>query len=127
MSVLLDLSVFPVDQGSSLSRFVAPVVEAIAASGHAYALTAMGTQVETDTLAQALALIEKAHAILAEQGCERVYATAKLDIRANANGRLSGKIAAVRRRLHPRDQERPSRQDHDQNRTPEGSKEGLAP
>lgn len=99
MSVLLDLSIFPVDQGSSLSPFIAPVVEMIAASGHDYQLTAMGTLIETDSLAQALALIESAHAILAEHGCERVYATAKLDIRAHANQRLSGKVASVNQRL----------------------------
>ncbi|MBK1650030.1 MTH1187 family thiamine-binding protein [Rhabdochromatium marinum] len=100
MSVLLDLSIFPVDQGGSLSRFIAPVVEMIAASGHDYQLTAMGTQVETETLAQALILVEQAHTVLADHGCERVYATAKFDIRAHANQRLSGKIAAVKRQLH---------------------------
>lgn len=103
MSVLLDLSIFPVDQGSSLSRFVAPVVESIAASGHDYQLTAMGTLIETGTLAEALALIEQAHGILAEQGSERVYATAKLDIRANSHGRLNGKVASVHRHLPERD------------------------
>ncbi|WPL17263.1 hypothetical protein Thiowin_02259 [Thiorhodovibrio winogradskyi] len=99
MSVLLDLSIFPVDMGTSLSPFIAPVVEMIAASGHDYQLTAMGTLIETDSLAQALTLIERAHAILAELGCERVYATAKFDIRAHASQRLGGKVASVTQRL----------------------------
>jgi uncharacterized protein (TIGR00106 family) len=100
MSVLLDLSIFPVDQGSSLSRFIAPVVDMIAASGHAHQLTAMGTQIETDTLGEALALIERAQAILADLGCERVYATAKFDIRADSHERLRGKVDSVNRRRH---------------------------
>jgi uncharacterized protein (TIGR00106 family) len=99
MSVLIDLSIFPVDRGASLSGFVASVVEMIAASGHAYQLTAMGTQVETQTLAQALTLIENAHAILAERGCERVYATAKFDIRPGADQRLTAKVASVQQKL----------------------------
>lgn len=99
MSVLIDLSIFPMDQGSSLSAFVAPVVGMIAASGHPHQLTAMGTLVETETLAEALALIEQAHLLLAEQGCERVYATAKFDIRAHGSGLLDAKVASVSRRL----------------------------
>lgn len=101
MSVLLDLSIFPVDQGSSLSRFIAPVVDMIATSGHAHQLTAMGTQIETESLGEALALIERARSILADLGCERIYATAKLDIRAHAGGRLRGKVDAVNQRRQP--------------------------
>lgn len=99
MSVLLDLSIFPVDRGTSLSRYVAPVVNMISASGYAYQLTSMGTQVETETLTEALALIDNAHNILAEQGCERVYATAKFDIRAHQGDRLSGKVASIQHQL----------------------------
>jgi uncharacterized protein (TIGR00106 family) len=99
MSVLLELSIFPVDQGSSLSRFVAPVVDSIAASGHRYQLTAMGTLIETATLPEALALIEGAYARLEQQGCSRVYATAKLDLRDGPLGRLDAKVESVQARL----------------------------
>lgn len=102
MSVLLDLSIFPVDQGSGLSRFVAPVVEMVAASGHDYQLTAMGTLIETATLGEALAVVERAQALLAEQGCERIYATAKFDIRTGSSGRLKSKVDSVNRRLAER-------------------------
>jgi uncharacterized protein YqgV (UPF0045/DUF77 family) len=59
----------------------------------------MGTIVETDTLPEALALIERAHAILDSLGCERVYATAKLDIRKGQTGRMEGKVESVRKRI----------------------------
>lgn len=97
MSVLLDLSIFPVDQGGGVSAFVAPVIAMIRDSGHDYRLSPMGTVVETETLAEALALVEQAHAILDGLGCERVYATAKLDIRRGRSGRLAGKVESVRR------------------------------
>lgn len=97
MSVLLDFSIFPVDQGSSVSGFVAPVIAMIRDSGLPYRLTPMGTVVETEQLAEALDLIARAHAILDALGCGRVYATAKLDIQRDRAQRIDGKIASVRR------------------------------
>jgi uncharacterized protein (TIGR00106 family) len=102
MSVLADLSIFPVGQGEHLSGYVASVVQLIADSGHPYQLTAMGTLFETDQLGEALSLIEQAHAILAAAGCERVYATVKLDIREGTLGRLRQKTASVEAHLKER-------------------------
>lgn len=95
MSVLLDLGIFPMDQGASVGVFIAPVVAMIRTSGHPYQLGAMGTLVETESLESALALIARAHQVLAGQGCRRVYATAKLDIREDPLGRLDAKVARV--------------------------------
>lgn len=102
MSVLVDLSIFPVGHTEHLSPYVASVVELIADSGYHYQLTAMGTLIETEQLGDALALIEKAHERLAASGCERVYATVKLDIREGAMGRLMQKTASVEERLKKR-------------------------
>jgi uncharacterized protein YqgV (UPF0045/DUF77 family) len=44
-------------------------------------------------------LIDAAHAILAELGCERVYATVKLDVRKGPTGRLERKTASVESKL----------------------------
>lgn len=99
MSVLLDFSIFPMDQGVSVSRFVAPVVAMIRDSGHPCRLTPMGTVIETATLAEALRVIEQAHATLDREGCGRVYATARFDIREGPLGRLAGKVESVRRRI----------------------------
>jgi len=100
MSVLLELSLFPLDHGGSgLSRFIAPVVAMIAARGHPYQLTAMGTLVETTTMAEALALIESAHEMLVAQGCQRIYATIKLDSQVGVAHRLTAKVESVRARL----------------------------
>lgn len=99
MSVLLDLSLFPTDQGSSLSHFVAPVIAMIRDSGHPYRLGPMGTVVETETMDEALDIIARAERLLDERGCERVYVTAKFDVRRGATGRLSAKIDAVREKI----------------------------
>ncbi len=99
MSVLADLSIFPMDQGESLSAFVAPVVAMLRGSGVEHQLTAMGTLIETETLAEALQLVERAESLMREQGSRRVYATLKLDIREGPVGRLNGKIESVEKRL----------------------------
>jgi uncharacterized protein (TIGR00106 family) len=99
MSVLLDLSIFPVDQSVSVSHFVAPVIAMIRDSGFEYRLSPMGTIVETPTLPEALDLIARAQVILDGLGCERVYATAKFDIRRGPAGRLSGKIESIRHKI----------------------------
>jgi len=99
MSVLVDLSMFPVNAGEHLSAYVAPIVALIASSGHPYQLTAMGTLIETRHLDEALALITRAHDTLAEAGCGRIYATVKLDIRDGPPGRLQAKTASVQERL----------------------------
>lgn len=96
MSVLCELSIFPVGKGESLSAYVSPVVELVRMSGFAYRLTAMGTIIETETVADALDLVDKAHKLLEQAGCDRVYATVKLDIRKGEMGRLDSKVNAVK-------------------------------
>jgi uncharacterized protein (TIGR00106 family) len=99
MSTLLEFSIFPMDQGESVGDFVAPVVASLRDSGFPCRLTAMGSIIETDTLAEALALVEAAHKILQEAGCQRVYATLKLDIRDGKSGRLETKVESVKQRI----------------------------
>ncbi|EGV32193.1 protein of unknown function DUF77 [Thiorhodococcus drewsii AZ1] len=96
MSVILDLTIFPMDQGVSVSRFVAPVIGMIRDSGHTYQLSPMGTQIETDTLPEALDIINRAQCLLDEFGCKRIYVVSKFDIREGPLGRLTGKIDSIR-------------------------------
>ena len=98
MSVLIEFSMYPLDKGSSLSQYVSEVVKVIQKSGFSYQLTAMGTIIETDTLNQASDLISACYAIL-EPECERVYATAKFDIRKGASGRIKTKVESVKNKL----------------------------
>jgi uncharacterized protein (TIGR00106 family) len=99
MSVLAELSIFPMDKGASVGEYVAPVVQLIRDAGVSYQLTAMGTIIETEQLHDALSLLERAEALLKKQGCQRVYATLKLDIREGPMGRLESKVQSVSRRI----------------------------
>lgn len=101
MSVLLEFSMFPTSDecrdGASVSKQVSKIIDAIDKSGVAYQLSPMGTIIETETMREALDIIELAYEQL--QGCERVYSSLKFDIRRNTKNRLKTKIASVEKVL----------------------------
>ena len=99
MSVLLEFAMFPTDKGESLSEHVSKIIAMVRDSGVAYKLTAMGTIVETETVEEALALVQRAWEVLDEAGCSRAYSSLKLDIRKGKTGRLEGKIASVEEKI----------------------------
>jgi uncharacterized protein (TIGR00106 family) len=95
MSVLMEFSIFPTDQGESVSAHVSEVVRMIRESGVEYRLTPMGTLIETEELSDALAIVGQAAAILQQRDCRRIYSAIKLDIRAGKGARLEQKIRSV--------------------------------
>jgi uncharacterized protein YqgV (UPF0045/DUF77 family) len=94
----MEFAMFPTDKGVSVSKYVSRVVTMVRDSGAAYQLTPMGTIVETETMAEATDILRRAYAEL-EPDAERVYATAKFDIRKGRTGGLDGKTASVRERI----------------------------
>ena len=101
MSVLLEFSMFPTSpdgrDGASVSAQVSKVIDAIDKSGVAYQLTPMGTVVETESMREALDIIELSYEQLSD--CERVYSSLKFDIRKNTKNRLKTKIASVEKHI----------------------------
>ena len=102
MSVLLNFAMFPTDKGDSVSHYVTKIIKHIRRSGHANQLTAMGTLVETETLPEALEIINDAYRIL-EEDCERVYVTVNIDIRKGQMGRIDSKIRSIEDKLEGKD------------------------
>ena len=98
MSVLVEFAMFPTDTSESKSAYVSQVIKMVRESGYSYKLASMGTTVETDTLEQALAVIQKAYEVL-EPNTSRVYSTIKLDIRKGKSNRLEGKIQSVENKI----------------------------
>ena len=99
MSVLLEISMFPTDKSESKSKEVSEVIKIIRDSGVNYQLTSMATIIETDTLGEALDLVEKCYSKLDELGSNRVYATLKFDIRKGHKNRLKTKIESVEKHI----------------------------
>ena len=94
MSVLLEFAMFPTDKGDSVSQYVSQVIDEIRDAGFPYQLTAMGTLVETETVAQALAVVQKSYDVL-DPYTKRVYTSIKLDIQKDKSNRLKSKIKSI--------------------------------
>lgn len=98
MSVLMNLAIFPTDKGISVSPYVAKVIENIQSKGFPAQLTAMGTLVETNTLDEALTVINDAYRTL-EPDCNRVYISVNFDVKKGATGRMEAKVKSVKEKL----------------------------
>ena len=99
MSVLLEFAMFPTDKsGESASESVSKVIDMINKSGVSYQLTAMGTIIETETLDEALDIVNKSYEVL-EPFSKRVYSSIKLDIRKGKSDRLQQKIESVESKI----------------------------
>jgi len=98
MSVLLEFAMFPTDKGDSVSQYVSKIIEMIRKSGSPYKLTAMGTIIETETLEQALGLVNQSYKVL-EPFSNRVYSSIKLDIQKNKANRLVTKVQSIETKI----------------------------
>ncbi len=98
MSVLVEFAMFPTDKGESVSSYVSRVIDVVRNSNVEYKLTPMGTVFETETMGEALKIIEESYKVL-EPDCNRVYATVKFDIRKNRSGRMKQKIKSIEKHI----------------------------
>ena len=97
MSVLAELSLFPVDKGESLSHYVTRMVRIIKNSGLDYTLHSMGTCLE-GKWPEVMGVVDKCFQDL-QQDCGRIYLTLKVDYRSGGSNRLTEKVESVHRQL----------------------------
>lgn len=99
MSVLLNLAIFPTDKGGKgISEYVSKVLKMIDESGIAYQLNPMGTTIETDTMQEALDVVQKAYAVL-EPHADRIYSAITIDVRKDRKDGMQQKIASIEERI----------------------------
>ena len=97
MSVLVNFAIYPTDIGTSVSNEVSKIIKSVKDSGYAYKLNAMGTVFETDTMEQALTVIQNAYNLL--QDHERVYLVVNMDIQKDKDGRIQTKVQSIEDKL----------------------------
>ena len=98
MSVMLSFAIFPTDKGTSVSEYVSKVVDNVKQSGFNYKLTPMSTIVETNTMAEALRIIDESYQIL-EPHSERMYLSLSMDIKPGTESRMEQKIQSVESKI----------------------------
>lgn len=98
MSVLMEFAMFPTDKGTSVSSEVSKVINMIKNSGVSYKLSSMGTTIETETMQEALKILEEAYKVL-EPNSERIYSSVKFDIRKGSIGRMEAKLDSIEKKI----------------------------
>jgi uncharacterized protein (TIGR00106 family) len=97
MSVLVDLSIFPLDKGDSLSAHVARALKIIRDSGLPYRIGPMGTSLEGEW-DQVMGVVNNCFQEL-RKDCDRVYVALKIDYRKGHSGRIESKVKSVQEKL----------------------------
>jgi len=93
MSTLIDLSIFPVGKGESVSPYVARVVTIIKDSGLQYKLGPMGTTIEGEW-DELMDVVTRCFKEL-KKDCTRIYMSAKVDYREQGSNRIVSKVKSV--------------------------------
>jgi uncharacterized protein (TIGR00106 family) len=93
--MIASFSVYPIGEGTSLSRFVKKGIAAIKESGYRYEVGAMSTSVEVPNLDSLFDLIKKVHAIHVAEGAKRIVIDLKVDDRRDKEATMASKKAAV--------------------------------
>ncbi|MFO7602073.1 MAG: MTH1187 family thiamine-binding protein [Candidatus Desulfacyla sp.] len=93
--MIAQLSVYPLGEGTSVSRFVKKGVAVIEASGLPYEIGGMSTSVETPDLDTLFDLIKKVHAAHVAEGAQRLVIDLKVDDRRDTRATIESKKKSV--------------------------------
>ena len=88
--VLAEFSMFPTDNGESVSQYVSQVLKVIDESGLSYQLTPMGTILEGEW-SEVMSVITACFEQLQPQ-CRRISTSLKVDYREGSESRMHSKI-----------------------------------
>lgn len=95
MTVVADLSIMPVGEGTSLSKYVKRAVEELKKAGLKVDVGAMSTSVEAETTEEIFRAFEKAKEALFEMGAKRVYMVIKIDERRDKHISIEYKKSTI--------------------------------
>ena len=93
--ILAQLSVFPIGEGTSLSRYVKKGIEVIKASGYHYEIGGMSTCVEVPDLDALFRLVKQVHQAHLAEGARRISIDLKGDDRRDKDATISTKRNSV--------------------------------
>ena len=94
--ILAQLSVYPIGDGTSLSRFVKKGIEVIKESGYTYEIGGMSTAIEVPDLDALFLLVKKVHRAHVDEGEQRIVIDLKVDDRRDKNASIRSKRDAVK-------------------------------
>lgn len=101
---IVEISIVPLGTGTTgISSFVAGCVEVVRGENDLnYQLTPMGTVIEGN-IDRIFSVIRRMHEQPFIAGAERVLTSIRVDDRRDSQGTMAGKVAAVEKKLTPRE------------------------
>ena len=94
--VLAQFSVYPLGEGTSLSRFVKKGIQVVKESGFKYEIGGLSTTVEVPDLDSLIQLVKKVHQAHLGEGAKRVVIDLKVDDRRDKEATIDTKRNAVK-------------------------------
>jgi uncharacterized protein (TIGR00106 family) len=94
--VLGQFSIYPLGEGTSLSRFVKKGIQVVKESGYKYEIGGLSTTVEVPDLDALFQLIKKVHQAHLGEGAKRVVIDLKVDDRRDKDATIDTKRNAVK-------------------------------
>jgi uncharacterized protein (TIGR00106 family) len=91
--MLVSFSIFPLDKGVSVGKYVAKIVDIVDRSGIPYRTSAMSTTLE-GSWDNIFKVIKRCHQTMTKD-CKRVYMVMTIDDRKGAKNRLKGKVDRI--------------------------------
>ena len=93
--MIAQFSVYPLGEGTSVSRYVKKGVPVIENSGYKYEVGGMSTTIETPGLDELFDLIKQVHAAHVKEGAKRIIIDLKIDDRRDKAATIKSKRDSV--------------------------------
>lgn len=94
--ILAQLSVFPIGDSTSLSKYVKKGIEVIKASGYHHEIGGMSTCIEVPDLDSLFLLVKQVHQAQLDAGAQRISIDLKVDDRRDKQATIEKKRNAVK-------------------------------
>ena len=94
--ILAQLSVYPIGEGTSLSRFVKKGIKIIKDSGYHYEIGGMSTCIEVPDLDVLFRLVRQVHQAHVDEGGQRIVIDLKVDDRRDKEATIGSKRDSVK-------------------------------
>jgi uncharacterized protein (TIGR00106 family) len=94
--ILAQLSVYPIGEGTSLSRFVKKGIKIIKDSGYHYEIGGMSTCIEVPDLDALFRLVKQVHQANVDEGGQRIVIDLKVDDRRDKEATIGSKRDSVK-------------------------------
>lgn len=98
-SVIVELSIIPIGEGVSVSKFLIPALKELEKHGLKYNITPMCTVFEARSVEDAFRVVEAAHEAVFKIGAKRVVTTVKIDDRRDVRRGMEEKVKSLEKAI----------------------------